>query len=202
MAKCPIFVFVFLLCLCSSVVSQQYFPDHIFEQSDKTNDFDVNWYSGQLKALKEPSLWQMSKESQTKQVYRFLWLRSFHHPVVVRLDVRANGTGILTTKVADGAGGYPPGRLAENRTKEIRKEVVESFLAHVEEVKYWSLPSLEPPNPNMVNLDGAQWVLEGVRNGTYKIVDRWSPEKGPIRDLGLTMAIDLAGMKLLYQDVY
>jgi len=195
-------VFILLLCLCSSVVGQQYFPDHIFEQGGKTNGFDVDWYSGQLKALKESSLWQMSKESQTKQVYRFLWLRSFHHPVVVRLDVQANGTGILTTKVADGAGGYPPGRLAENRTKEIRKEVVESFLAHVDEVKYWTLPTRDPLDPNTVNLDGAEWVLEGVRNGTYKIVDRWSPEKGPIRDLGLRMTIDLAGMKLLYQDVY
>ena len=197
------FVFVCLLWMCSSVVGQQYFPDHILEQGSKTNDFDVNWYSGQLKALKEPSLWQMSKESQTEQAYRFLWLRSFHHPIVVRLDVQANGTGILTTKVASGAGGYPPGTLAQNRTKDIPKEVVESFLAHVEEVKYWSLPTRELSDQNIVNLDGAEWVLEGVRKGTYKIVDRWSPEKGsPIRDLGLTMTIDLAGMKLLYQDVY
>jgi hypothetical protein len=96
----------------------------------------------------------------------------------------------------------PPGTLAENRTKVIPKEVVESFLAHVDEVKYWSLPTREPADPNTAAVDGAEWVLEGVRNGTYKIVDRWSPENGPIRDLGLTMTIDLAGMKLLYQDVY
>jgi hypothetical protein len=196
------FVFVCLLWMCSSVVGQQYFPDHAFDQQDKRNDFVVNWYSGQLKALKEPSLWKMSKDFQNEQAYRFLWLRSFHHPVVVRLDVQANGTGILTTKVASGAGGYPPGTPAEHRTKQIPKEVVESFLAHVDEVKYWSLPTREHPDPNSVAVDGAEWVLEGVRNGTYKIVDRWSPEKGPIRDLGLTMTIDLAGMKLLYQDVY
>jgi len=202
MVKRPKSLFVFLLCLCSSVVGQRYFPDHAFEQQDKRNDFVVGWYSGQLRALKEPSLWQMSKDVQSEQAYRFLWLRSFHHPVAVRLEVQPDGSGILTTKVTSGAGGYEPGKLIEDSTKNVSKEAVRSFLAHVDEVKYWSLPTSEPANPNIVALDGAEWVLEGVRNGAYKIVDRWSPEKGPIRDLVLTMTIDLAGMKLLYQDVY
>lgn len=202
MVKRPKSLFVFLLCLCSSVIGQQYFPDHAFDRLDKSNDFVVDWYSGQLKALKEPSLWQMSKDVQSKQAYRFLWLRSFHHPVAVRLEVQPDGSGILTTKVTSGAGGYEPGKLIEDSTKNVSKEAVRSFLAHVDEVKYWGLPTREPANPNTVNLDGAQWVLEGVRGGNYKIVDRWSPEKGPIRDLGLAITIDLAGMKLLYQDVY
>jgi len=108
----------------------------------------------------------------------------------------------LTTKVASGAGGYGPGKLIGNQTKKISKEVVDAFLAHVEEEKYWSLPTRETQDPNVVNLDGAQWVLEGVRNGTYKLVDRWSPKDGPIRDLGITMTNGLADMKLLYDEVY
>jgi len=55
---------------------------------------------------------------------------------------------------------------------------------------------------NVVNLDGAQWIVEAIKDGSYKIVDRWSPADGPIRRIGLMMTIDLANMKLLYQDVY
>ena len=34
-------------------------------------------------------------------------------------------------------------------------------------------------------LDGAQWIIEGLLNGNYHIVDRWSPEEGSIRAIGL-----------------
>ncbi len=49
---------------------------------------------------------------------------------------------------------------------------------------------------------GAQWLAEAVKDGQYKVVDRWSPEKGPIHTLGIVMLIDLAKLKLLYQEVY
>jgi hypothetical protein len=189
-----------LLLICGSSVGQQYFPDGVFEQQKKANDFVVGWYSEQLKALVEPSLWETSKNAK-EQAYRFLWLRSFHHPVVVRLSVNSDGTGTLVTKVANGQGGYKAGKLIENRTTQLSKQEVQGFLDRVEELKYWELPTREEKT-NVIGVDGAQWVVEGVRNGTYKVVDRWSPEKGPIRNLGLMMTIDLAGMKLLYQEVY
>jgi hypothetical protein len=195
-------VFLCMLAICESVAGQQYFPDHTFDERDKVEDFTVSWYSSQLKALKEDSLWQLSQESPKQQVYRFIWLRSFHRPVVVRLDVQPDGSGLLTTKVGSGAGGYGPGKLIVDRRKKMSKEVVDTLLAHVEEEQYWTLPTREKQDPNVVNLDGAQWVLEGVRNGAYKVVDRWSPKDGPIRDLGITMAIGLANMKLLYDEVY
>jgi len=28
----------------------------------------------------------------------------------------------------------------------------------------------------VLGVDGARWVLEGVKNGEYHVVDRWSPE--------------------------
>jgi hypothetical protein len=51
-------------------------------------------------------------------------------------------------------------------------------------------------------VDGAQWIIEGARNGTYHIVDRWSPEDGEIRALGLLILNDLAKMKLAAKEVY
>jgi hypothetical protein len=190
-----------LLALSGSSGGQQYFPEATFDDQKKSNDFIEKWYSQQLEALQEPSLWEMSRTIKG-QIYRFLWLRSFHHPVAVRLNVNDDGTGTLVTKVGDGQGGYPPGKLIENRTQELSKQQTQRFLDEVKELKYWDLPSREETNPQVVNLDGAQWIIEAVRRGNYKIVDRWSPEKGPIKTLGLTMTIELAGMKLLYREVY
>jgi hypothetical protein len=184
--------------LSTSVSAQQYFPKHTFYDDDKSDQGTVSWYSGQLKALEEPSLWELSQTSK-QQTYRFLWLRTFHHPIAVRFEVQPDGSGILTVKVADGTGGYAPGKLIENRTKHFTKDQTKFFLKDVEDLKYWTLTAKEP---RRISVDGAQWIIEATRNGQYKIVERWSPENGPIRTLGLELLIDLADLPLLYKEVY
>src|SRR5215471_17992706 len=96
----PFFAFLFLwtsFCLGQS----NYFPPEALNQNAKLDDFKVQWYSKFLNAMHEPSLWEMPKTQKTK-TYRFLWLRSFHHPVSVRLDVNSDGSGLLTTKISSG----------------------------------------------------------------------------------------------------
>jgi len=176
--------------LLASVATAQvkYFPP----------DFPANWYAKHLTALREPSLWESSKTQQT-QSFRFLWLRTFHHPIAIRIDVNADGTSLLTRKMADGAGGYDPGKLVQNETITLPREHTNRFLAQIEANNFWKLPSVQetPGGP-----DGAQWVVEGFRDGTYHVVDRWSPERGEIRALGLLMVQDLAKMKLAAKEVY
>lgn len=200
MKKC-LFAIVFQLLVNSVVIAQQYFPNHAFDKRDDLNNFKVKWYQKPLEALKEPSLWDLSQARGPDEVYRFLWLRSFHHPVSVRLSISSDGTGTLTTKVCTGAGGYEPGKLIVNRNEKIGADRVKWFLDRIDEQQYWSLPT-EEEDPNTIGLDGAQWVLEAVKNGNYKVVDRWSPEKGPIKNLGLILVLDFARLKLLYQEVY
>lgn len=177
----------------------QYFPNLAFDDSQQDNNFVVQWYTKHLKALQEPSLLQHA--SSHKEAYRFLWLRTFHSPVAVRLNVNADGTSFLTVKVTNGKGGYEPGRLTKNAVRRLSKEETAWFLGCMREMEYWNLPTREPET-DVIGLDGAQWVIEAIKDGTYKVVDRWSPEKGPVRALGLIMLIDLAKLKLLYQDVY
>ena len=50
--------------------------------------------------------------------------------------------------------------------------------------------------------DGSQWIIEGVKNGQYRIEDRWSPGAGPIHEMGIAMAIDLARLKVLKEEIY
>jgi hypothetical protein len=159
------------------------------------------WYSKHLNALHEPSLWESSK-TLNAQTYRFLWLRTFDHPIAIRLDVKPDGNSLLTTKISSGQGGYEPGRLIRNSARKLSKEQTAWFLARIEELHFWSLPTKEAEEPNVINLDGAEWVLEGTKDGDYHLVDRWSPDKGAVHALGIIMLIDLAKLKLLYQEVY
>ena len=50
--------------------------------------------------------------------------------------------------------------------------------------------------------DGSQWVIEGVRAGRYHVVDRWTPSKGVVRELGLMLAFDLAKMDIPKNEIY
>ncbi len=161
-------------------------------------DFPAKWYAKHLGALKEPSLWESSKMQKT-QSYRFLWLRTFHHPIAIRIDVNIDGTSSLTTKMTSGAGGYDPGRLIQNETHILSREQTNWLLGQIEGHNFWKLPSIqETPG----GADGAQWIIEGVRDGTYHVVDRWSPKDGQIRALGLFMVSELAKMKFAANEVY
>ncbi len=55
----------------------------------------------------------------------------------------------------------------------------------------------------MIVLDGAQWIIEMVKDGRYHVVDRLSPrDDDAVHAIGITLMIHLAHFKLLYQDVY
>ncbi len=149
-----------------------------------------------LEALQEPSLWLSA--SSANEAYRFLWLRTDHHPISVRLEVLANGTGAVTTKISDGRGGYAPGNLTENKNTILTKDQVNSFLGRVNLDKFWSLPSEGKAD----GLDGSEWIVEAKRKGRYHIVSRWTPTKGPIHDLGVALVIELAKIDIPEQEFY
>jgi hypothetical protein len=180
-------LFIGLLLASVTMAQVKYFPP----------DFPANWYAKHLGALKETSLWESSKTKKT-QSYRFLWLRTFHHPIAIRVDVNVDGTSLLTTKMTSGAGGYNPGRLIKNDTLTLTRQQTNSFLEQIEARSFWRLPSVREDR----GVDGAQWIMEGIRDGAYHIVDRWSPTDGEIRALGLFMVSDLAKMKLAAKEVY
>lgn len=179
---------------------QSYFPPHTFSDRTDADEFTAKWYTGQLRALHEPSLWELSEKSNSNQVYRFLWLRSFHHPISIRLDIQPDGNGTLTTKICDGAGGYAPGKIIRDQTRILSSPTISEFLSEISARHYWDMPTEEPFN-GTIGVDGAQWILEGVNRNNYKIVDRWSPKNGPIKELCLRM-VNLAGLKLKKDEIY
>jgi hypothetical protein len=134
-----------LLFLCPAKASQtDYFPSGTLDDTAQSSLFKEQWYSDQLRALKEPSLWELSK-TQKSQIYRFLWLRSFHRPISVRLDIHEDGTGLLTTKATDGQGGSKPGGLVLNKTRILTKEQTNWALDRIKEVGFWGYLPMRSP---------------------------------------------------------
>jgi hypothetical protein len=170
---------IFNSILCAGHVTE-YFPENIFSDDKELDSFIATWYTGQLKALKEPSLLIASQKGK-RQIYRFLWLRTFHNPISIRIEI-LNSKAKIIIKKTDGAGGYDPGNLELEKTKEIDKKEIRELLELIKESKFWNTDTKDPTESGC---DGAQWIIEGVKNNKYHIVDRWSPEEGNIYTLGL-----------------
>ena len=174
----------------------RYFPKGNFSGKwEKRDDFVNDWYGSHLRAMGEKSL---LAANQTAETYRFLWLRTFHHPIFVRIERRDDEINLFT-KELDGAGGYEPGKVLRSNKLSIKPEDFCKFLKLLEEANYWNLPI---DNDDMGN-DGAQWVLEGVRNGRYHAVDRWTPQTGEFREACLFL-LKLSGVDTdrLKDDLY
>ena len=180
------FISVFVLFLVGGLSAQtQYFLRRAFCATNLPQENCDRWYPPYLTAMNEPSLWDRSKDSATES-YRFLWLRTFHHPAALRLELAPDGSGVLTVKVLSGQGGYDPGDLIENREVRVDKVKLKRFFDLLSAARFWDLPS-EDQNPNEIVNDGAQWIVEGAREGHYHVVDRVSPRRGPYRDIALLL---------------
>lgn len=127
--------------------------------------FKINWYSKHLYALNEPVL----SDTIAGQIFRFTWLRSFHNPIVVRIENIDNSVK-LYWKVSDGAGGYEPGEIIENQIKDLTMSDWERFSERIDKSDFWNLPTVLN---ELTGTDGAQWILEGKTFGKYHVVDRW-----------------------------
>ena len=74
-----------------------YFPANSFSGELSLDSFIQNWYASALYSFKEPVL---SQKFVGHNIYRFLWLRSFHRPVVFSLHHNQDLVW-LTTKILD-----------------------------------------------------------------------------------------------------
>lgn len=152
-----------------------YFPKKSWNGYDTADNFMNDWYGGFLKALGEKSLLDAFDEAET---YRFLWLRTFHHPIFVRAERKGN-TIRLFSKESNGAGGYEPGKVIRKTNITLDERQWFEFLILLEKSKYWQM---QTEDRELLGNDGSQWILEGVRENRYHIVDRWSPENGEYRE--------------------
>ena len=121
--------------------------------------------------MKEPVL---SSYKGDKEVYRFTWLRTFHHPVAVRLE-KQNNSIRLFTKVCNGAGGYEPGQLIFDTTLNVTDDQYKSLTQKIVNINFWNLKTEKRDEDGN---DGSEWVIEAVKDNKYHMVTRWTPSEG------------------------
>jgi len=189
-------LWIIALYLVAAPCYSQFFPKSSLDS--RGDGFKAEWYSTQLKALNEPSLFALTKVADAES-YRFLWLRTFQHPVAIRLDHQMDGTWMLTTKEGGGAGGYKPGQVVTDTFRKLTAQEIQAFLTKVQGDHFWNAPN---PVNDQAGTDGSQWIIEGVKAGKYHVVDRWIPKKGPARDLGMFLAFDLAKLSIPNSEIY
>jgi len=139
-------------------------PDNKYRGTDYAV-FRINWYSSHLQAMDEPIL----SDSLPTNVYRFTYLRTFDNPIVIGIE-NYNDSVKIYWKRTDGAGGYEPGKIIENNSKDLSIEDWKKVEAKIDSINFWSLPTLEI---DLLGNDGSQWILEGKKLGRYHVVDRW-----------------------------
>ncbi len=166
-----------------------YFPPALFHQTVRCaswrngaapvmDDFEDAWYSSHLRAAGERPLTFTADNSET---LRFTWLRSFHAPMIVRIDLASGGTAILTATKLSGAGGYAPGEVVETVSRALSAQESERLL----DLRRAALS--EPPIDCALMVDGARWIVEASGSGGYRYVNAQSPESGAVYELGLLM---------------
>jgi len=164
---------------------QYYFPAGTFPAAYPAADLQRRrWYSSYLARLHEPSL---ACGNGSEETYRLTWLHTSAHPVVIRITQRDRQVEADAFQLS-GSGGGDPGLVLYQTHKQLSMKEWGLLQAKLRNSTFWSLPT----SGNMYGVHGEQWILEGRRNDTYHIVDRWTPPAGPYRDLG-AFIFDLVG---------
>jgi hypothetical protein len=121
--------------------------------------FRRQWYSSHLRAMTEPSLSCGNLEGET---YRFLWLRTFHPPIAVRLTVTQGTARILSVQLS-GAGGYHPGTVVHRTEHLLPPQEWNQVRDAINVAHFWQMGAWEG-KPG--GLDGAQWAALSMSRTT------------------------------------
>lgn len=151
----------------SVTAQERHFPLNVLDEDSQVAEHYAAWYSKHLTAMNEPSLSSTKIRAET---YRVLWLRTFDAPMAFRLIVAPDGTAALITKKMGGRGGYEPGKLILDKQIKLSNQETRVLIEGLERANFWRLASADP---NDAGYDGSQWVVEGVKGGTYHVVSRW-----------------------------
>ena len=153
------------------------------------SDFETKWFSSQLAAAKEPSLFNLTRQGRPFiDVVRFSWVQTFHHPVIVRIEGLNSNTARLVAKQLTGAGGYDPGKIDKEIERQLTRQEVSNLRSLIARTRIASLPARICDG----GTDGSQWLIEVTDRDGYHFLNRWTPEQGEVHEFGLA-AIKLTG---------
>lgn len=192
-ATISITIVVFLaaaLAVSLLVGGPKYFPPGALSPDPWSDSFRGQWFSQHLDSLEEPVLYKAGPSGG----FRFTWLRTFHHPIAIRISPLGDNSYQLTATELGGAGGYTPGQIVRRHQRVLSPAEFARALELLRDPELWS-PAVEPSG-----LDGAEWIIEATEGG-YRVVSQWSPTEGLIRAVGVEF-LRLADLHIPPNEMY
>jgi len=129
----------------------------LFFNTERFIDSREGWFGNELKAMKEKRLYL---EKTDKDVFRFLWLRSFDKPYVIKIEKDKDNIMLYWKS-------YDSGEKIIDTSKVITKQEWNDFKTLVSEIKTWGDYSCL----GCINYgdDGSEWIYEYLTPDNYKI---------------------------------
>ena len=120
--------------------------------------------------MNEPPLWEIEAE----EAYRLLWLRSFDPPIAVRITRKDRVYSLTAVALSQQRSAGFPRSITEQVFRHLSPGKWDQSVQLIDQSQFCSLPTLDILN-RISSVDGATWILEGQRDGSYHVVTRSSP---------------------------
>ncbi len=169
---------VSLLCCATTfaLADGSYFPIKTKAGSEGLTAFESEWYGKSLERMKEPRLPALVKDVNA-DVYRMMILPTWGNSIVVRVQ-RHGDLYSLSARRLDGQAGYDPGKLIEAKNIQLSADDSKTLGVLIQNLNFFQSST----ENDIYGHDGDEWIIEGVSQGKYHVVQRWcapsyNPEK-------------------------
>jgi hypothetical protein len=175
--------------------AEYYFPAGVFwwpayPEPARVDASERSNHSAFLRSMNEPSL---SCGWMDAEVYRFLYLRSFHGAVLVRFVRTADGAtahAIEMTVQRWTGDGFTVPVIRRRLDTALEQSAWQSLTDAARENGVWNMQTMDGERGD----DGSMRIIEARQRRMYKLVVRWSP-KDQLRAFGMRL-IDLSGLSI------
>jgi hypothetical protein len=167
------------------------------EERNSLDTLTNKWLTLDLINFQEPNLYR-SKMDKTDKTYRFTWLRSFHIPVIIRIDKKQNSFSLTCKELIDNEG-YSPNEFKLNTTKKIS---MPQWITFEYLLKKLNFEYVQTDNSNNEDcMDGAVWILEAKSAKNYHCVYRHCTTEKDFKNACLYL-LKLSGLNIKKEDIY
>jgi hypothetical protein len=172
--------------------------DRLIPRSELIDRASLNGFSEMLLAAGEAPLASYVPAHKVDHglALRFIWLRAFHEPVIVRVVQAGDGTAALAAKRLS-LRSRP--RESHKLQEEISRPLTRQELDGIAKVLKTSELLEQQSGSCDWGLDGSSWIIEAIDRDGYRFIDRFYPQEGPMREVGLAL-LDLTGWH--FEEVY
>ena len=162
-------------------VKPPFFPPYRLATSLSLHDAYADTYVKLLIAAGEEPLLDIFQPG--REVIRFVWYRSQHHPIIVRVDIGGGNIHLTSKELGGWNSEEEPFHLLKSQKQSLTKQEWQSVKKLFDRARFWDLGHYHRPHIK----DGAGWLTERIDGNRYHVVHMWSPEMGLYREACLNL---------------